>query len=84
MQVLNVSSSRTRKTARRIVRMFQFYQENINPEDEVFLEYVSNYLKQDANNPDSLPYHELYAKMRSAIREFIKTRGEEQARQNKK
>jgi hypothetical protein len=61
--------------AKRIVLMFQSYRQNINPEDPVFLEHVVNHLKNcNVADPDSLPYHELYALVRPAVREFLRAR----------
>jgi hypothetical protein len=64
--------SRVAKTARRVILMFEHYRQNINPEDDVFLEFVSHYLKRNnVPDPDTLIYSELYSHVRNAIREFL-------------
>ena len=54
--------------------MFQLYHENIDPENAAFLEFVTEYLKKNSlSDPDSMPYLELYAHLRSAIRQYLKS-----------
>lgn len=65
------TASRAAKTARRIILMFQLYRQNIDPENVVFLEYVSNHLNKRKANPDSISYPELYVHVHNAIREFL-------------
>ena len=53
--------------------MFQRYVENINPEDEDFLNFVSGYLEQiGVKDPKSLAYGELYKLIKEAIREYLR------------
>ncbi len=72
MQLVNQQSSRVARAARRIVLMFQFYKQNIDPNDEAFLTFVSEYLKRKDVNADSVSYHELYVHIRSAIQEYLR------------
>ena len=52
--------------------MFQLYEERIQPDDQVFLEFVSQHLKKKGvGGPETLPYCELYGHVRNAIREFL-------------
>ena len=52
--------------------MFQLYEERIQPDDQVFLEFVSQHLKKKGvGDPETLPYSELYGHVRNAIREFL-------------
>ena len=77
MQQLNPEDTRVANMACRIVLMFERYRRNIDPEDQVFLNFVVNYLKRNnVSDPDSMPYPELYEHIRSAIREFLERRNE--------
>ena len=74
MTVLNVTSPRIAKTARRIILAFQLYREKIGPDNDAFLEFLDVYLKRNnVSNADSIPYLELYTTIRKAIREYIKS-----------
>ena len=75
MQLVKLESPRVARTARRIVLMFQFYKQNIDLNDETFLRFVSNYLEKNNVDADNISYDELYAQIRSAIREFLHARG---------
>ena len=57
---------------KRIVRMFERYAENIDPDDEKFQAYVSNFLVENGvQNPESLPYVEFYRLIQKGIRKFL-------------
>jgi len=57
---------------RRIVRMFERYAENIDPDDEKFQGYVSNFLEENGvKDPEDLGYAELYLLIQRAIRNFL-------------
>ncbi|HUO42149.1 MAG TPA: hypothetical protein VMU35_04165 [Methylomirabilota bacterium] len=66
-------SSRVAQIARRIVFMFQFYKQNIDPDDEVFVTFVSNYLERKKVNVKTISYYELYTHVKNAIREYLQT-----------
>jgi uncharacterized protein (UPF0128 family) len=52
--------------------MFELYEEKIPLDDQVFAKFVSQYFqKNNVNDPEMLPYPELYAHVRKAIREFL-------------
>ena len=71
---MNQEAPRVARTARRIVRMFQFYTQNIDPHDQTFLRFVSEYLEKNSVDVEDISYHELYAHIRIAIREFLHVR----------
>ena len=56
----------------RIVRMFQRYAHNIDPESEHFLSFITQYLAEGgAKNPKAIPYSELYKRIKDGIREYL-------------
>lgn len=56
----------------RIVRMFEFYSRNINPDDADFQTYIRQYVStKDSRSPGSIPYSELYTMIKEGIREYI-------------
>jgi hypothetical protein len=71
VQLVNTESPRVAKTARRIVRMFQFYKQNIDPDDTAFLRFVSKHLEKNSVDVENISYHKLYTHIRNAIREFL-------------
>ena len=65
-------SSYVANVTRRIVRMFESYSENIDPSDEKFLAFVSNFLVENGvKNAEDIPYAQLYLLIRKAIRNFL-------------
>jgi len=57
---------------RRIVRMFERYAENIDPNDEKFLAFVSNFLVENGvKNAEDVPYVQLYLLIQKAIRNYL-------------
>jgi len=53
--------------------MFELYSEKIDPEDEEFLHFVSDFLATNGpQNTETLPYSELYLLIQKAIRKFLK------------
>ena len=79
---MNLESSRVARTARRIVLMFQFYKQNIDPNNETFLTFVSNYLERNNVNVESISYQELYTHLQTAIQEYLHLRIGGSARRN--
>ena len=63
--------SRVARIARRIVFMFQFYKQNIDPDDEAFLTFVSNYVERKKVNVETISYYELYSHVKRAIQEYL-------------
>ncbi len=56
----------------RIVRMFELYSQNINPDDADFQHYIQQYvMKKDTRPPDTIPYSELYKVIKEGIREYV-------------
>jgi len=56
----------------RIVRMFELYSRNINPDDASFQTYIQQYVsKKDPREVDFIPYSELYKIIKDGIREYI-------------
>ena len=51
--------------------MFQFYKQNIDPDDEAFLMFVSNYVEQKKVNVETISYYELYSHVKRAIQEYL-------------
>ena len=52
--------------------MFQFYKQNIDPNDEAFLTFVSEYLKKKNVDTDRVSYRELYSHVRRSIKEYLR------------
>ena len=52
--------------------MFQFYKEHIDPDDEAFLTFVSDYLERKEVNVEKISYYDLYVHVRSAIQEYLR------------
>jgi len=52
--------------------MFERYSENIDPSDEKFLAFVSNFLAENGvKNTEDIPYAQLYLLIQKAIRNFL-------------
>jgi len=51
--------------------MFQFYKQNIDPDDEAFLAFVSNYVEQKKVNVETISYYALYSHVKRAIQEYL-------------
>jgi len=52
--------------------MFQLYEQNINPESEHFLTFITQYLEmKNVTNPRAVPYPELYKLIKNGIREYL-------------
>ncbi len=53
--------------------MFEMYVRNINPDEERFNAFISNYLaERGVKDPQTLPYSELYRVIKDGIREYLK------------
>jgi hypothetical protein len=64
------------QTSARIVQMFQLYVQNINPESEHFLAFITKYLKTaNVTSPRAVPYPELYQIIKKGIREYLRQQG---------
>jgi len=55
----------------RIVRMFELYSANINPDDPKFQEFIRKYVASKQKDPQTIPYSQLYKIVKEAIREYI-------------
>ena len=52
--------------------MFEMYVRNINPDEERFNIFISNYLaERGVKDPQTLPYSELYKVIKDGIREYL-------------
>ncbi len=61
------------RTSARIVRMFERYAQNIDPEDERFHEFISDYLAlKEVKDAKAIPYSELYKLIKEGIREYLR------------
>ena len=59
----------------RIVRMFQRYTQNIDSEDERFIGFIAQYLRdRDVKDPKALRYSELYTLIKEGIRTYLNER----------
>jgi len=55
--------------------MFQHYQQNIDPEDDRFVQFITQYLKdKDVKDPKAMKYPQLYELIKQGIRAYIKER----------
>jgi hypothetical protein len=53
--------------------MFQRYVHNIDPEDERFIAYISQYLtEKGVKDPKTLIYADLYKLIKEGIREYLR------------
>jgi hypothetical protein len=52
--------------------MFQLYVQNINPESEHFLTFITKYLETaNVTNPRAVPYPEFYDLIKKGVREYL-------------
>jgi hypothetical protein len=57
----------------RIVRMFQRYAQNIDPEDERFIGHITHYLiEKGVKDPKSLVYSDLYKLIKEGIGQYLR------------
>lgn len=67
----------------RILRTFQRYAQNIKPDDESFLKFISNYLaERQVEDLKLLPYSQLYKLIKDGIHEYLRL--QEQGQQSHK
>jgi len=53
--------------------MFELYARNIDPDDPNFQVFIQHYVAaKDNRNPATIPYSQLYAIIKEAIREYIR------------
>ncbi|MGA8905764.1 MAG: hypothetical protein WB661_12245 [Candidatus Bathyarchaeia archaeon] len=65
------------RVSSRIVRMFERYIRNINPEEERFQTFISNHIAdKGVKDIQALPYSELYRFIKEGIREYLRKRPE--------
>jgi len=58
--------------AGRIIRMFQYYAENVDPASREFQEYITKYLKEKTStNAAALPYSQLYKLIKQGVEEYL-------------
>ena len=70
-----LSDSYLDQVSARIVRMFELYSANINPDDPNFQEFIRNYVTgKEQKDPQSVPYSHLYKMVREGIREYMNQR----------
>ncbi|MGA2789894.1 MAG: hypothetical protein ABSF00_03890 [Candidatus Bathyarchaeia archaeon] len=60
------------RVSSRIVRMFERYICNIDPEEERFQAFLSNYIaEKGVKDIQALPYSELYKVIKEGIRKYL-------------
>jgi hypothetical protein len=53
--------------------MFQRYAESIDPENEQFLTFISQYLaERNVRDPREVPYSQLYRHIKEGIRSYVR------------
>ena len=61
------------RVSSRIIRMFESYIRNINPEEERFQAFISNYIaEKGVKDIQALPYADLYIIIKEGIREYLR------------
>jgi hypothetical protein len=74
-----MSDPRLRWVSARIVRMFELYARNIDPDDEHFQAFIKNYVAtKNGKGSESMPYSELYKTIKEGIREYLRQNREKQ------
>ncbi len=64
------------QVSKRVVGKFELYAQNIDPEDEDFITFISEYLmRNNVKDPRAIPYLQLYRQIREGIREYLRQRG---------
>jgi len=59
----------------RIIRTFQHYAHNIDPNDELFINFITRYVaEKGAEDPRKVAYSELYKVVKAGIREYLAQR----------
>ena len=60
------------RVSARIVRMFELYSANINPDDHSFQGFIRNYVaSKEPKDPQTIPYSQLYKLIKEGIQEYI-------------
>jgi hypothetical protein len=73
VQLPDSDASYIAQVSARIVRMFQRYARNIDPESEHFQMFITRYLaERNVKNPRATPYSELYKHIKNGIREYLR------------
>jgi hypothetical protein len=72
-----LSESYLDRVSARIVRMFELYSANINPDDQKFQEFIRHYVtSKDSKDPQTIPYSQLYKLIKEGIREYMSQKKE--------
>lgn len=59
--------------SKRVVAMFEYYSQSIDPDAEDFLRFVSEYLaKKNIKEPKAIVFSDLYGHVKEAIREYLR------------
>jgi len=68
-----MSESYIHHVTARIVRMFELYAQNIDPDESGFQEFIKSYVAaRDSRAADAMPYAQLYALIQEGIREYLR------------
>ena len=74
---VSLSEQYVDRVSARIVRMFELYSANINPDDQKFQEFIRHYVaSKDPKDPQTVPYSQLYKIVKEGIREYMNQRKE--------
>ncbi len=70
-----LSDSYLDRVSARMVRMFELYSANINPDDQKFQEFIRKYVAgKEQKDPQTIPYSQLYKIVKEGIREYMTQR----------
>lgn len=59
----------------RVVRLYQYYARNVDPEDDDFLKYIADYLaRNEIADPKAISYLQLYDRIKAGVREYLHER----------
>lgn len=73
LQLAQGEPSYVAQISARVVRMFQRYAWNIDPESEPFLTFINQYLaERNVNDPRAIPYTQLYMHIKDAIQAYLR------------
>jgi len=85
LQLARPEPSYVAQISGRIVRMFERYAQNIDPESEPSLTFITQYLaERNVKDPRAIPYHELYRHIKDAIQAYLKQSESSKGQSNKK
>jgi hypothetical protein len=73
LSLSETNSAYLARVSERIVRMYERYIQNVNPDDERFKSFMSDYVAQrGVKDPQAVSYSELYRIIKEGIREYLK------------